>query len=419
MKGSVVRLVAALVLVAPAAFAAEVPPAGSVEALEARIAQLEARDASASGGEPSRLTVNGFISAGFARVDSPWLYDGGQLSDTWSHTAGARAGLQFGMPVTERLGTVLQLLARGSDDFAVEAEWAYASYAATDHDELRVGRQRLPLFMLSEYLDVGYARPWVAAPIEAYNPDLPSAYDGISWRHRINGDWSHELLGYAGSTRAGIGGGDFSIDDMFGVAWFASRGDLTLRAGYAVAQTSFSNPMLSGFEALAGSIDREEGSFGGIGAQYDGERVLLLAEYQQMKVGSWFPDYAQGYATLGVHLGKWMPHLTLADVEITDKDQRYLAALPAMCPPMCMDPPANTMPFPANTLNTLLDSDQQSVTLGVRYDFLANAAAKLDWTRVLDTEDTWGRFTPPDGNYFGQKPAEDVDVFRFAVDVVF
>lgn len=400
----------------------EAGDAARIEALVARVAQLEAQrdQAVTAPAEASRLTINGFLSAGFSRVDADWQYDGGRLDEDWSHTAESIAGLQLGVRVTDRVSAVTQLVGRGEDDFAVGAEWAYVGWQPDEANEWRAGRQRIPLFMLSEYLDVGYAHPGVKPPIEAYNPDLPSAYDGLSWTYRLNrGAWSHEWMLYAGATETGIAGGSFAIDDMVGGAWFASTGPWTLRAGYAEAQTTFSNPMLAGFEPILGAIDREEGSFGGVGLQYDGDRVLVLAEYELMRVGSWFPDYAQGYVTVGLHAGKWMPHLTVADVENTDKDERYVAALPMMCPPVCMDPPANTMAFPADTFNTMLDGDQRSVTLGLRYDFLANAAAKVDWTHVTDTDGTWGKFVPADGNWFGPKPDRHVDVFRLAVDVVF
>lgn len=86
-----------------------------------------------------------------------------------------------------------------------------------------------------------------------------------------------------------------------------------------------------------------------------------------------------------------------------------------------------TLPFPANTLNKLVDGDQQSVTLGLRYDFLPKASVKFDVSAVIDTGDAWGAATPLDSNGNGTnideqlfgKPDTPFYLYRLMLDVVF
>lgn len=56
----------------------------------------------------------------------------------------------------ENLSVTGQLVARG-DTSEVKAEWLYLSYQFNPNLRINVGRQRMPLFLYSDYMDVGYA----------------------------------------------------------------------------------------------------------------------------------------------------------------------------------------------------------------------------------------------------------------------
>jgi hypothetical protein len=146
-----------------------------------------------------------------------------------------------------------------------------------------------------------------------------------------------------------------------------------------------------------------------------------MGEATAIRVDGYFTDSTQEYLTLGYRVGKLMPTVTWASSRITDHDER-----PALSPALCAGPgtpcldAAGTVPLPADTLDRLLESAQDSVTLGARLDFARNAALKLDWTHVLDTHGTFGNFTRNDGNlFYGALPGDDLDAFRVVVDVVF
>lgn len=398
-----------------------------IQAFEARIAQLE-QDAAAPAADAGGLNdwkINGFMSAGFGYLDErEFTYNG--LYNEFSHRADSVVGLQIDAPVADKVHAVLQLTGRGADSFAVNAEWAYIGYRPTDSDEIRVGRQRVPLFMMSEYIEVGYAYPWATPPLEVYMPVLPSAYDGVSWKHQFTtGSWQHDLQLYWGSESFEVTGGTFNAENVFGIGVQTSIGDWQFGLTYAQPSATISGAQLDGLAGL-GLIEpmvSDPVQFGGVGVQYDNGKLLLMGEATHIKVEGYFPDTDQEYLTVGYRFGKWMPHLTYASSRITDEDER--PAAPGLMSTYCPAPgvglcqPDGT-PMPNNFVAALMDNVQDSATLGLRYDFAANAALKFDWTRVLDTHGTIGHFTRNDGMIGGAyNPGDDIDLYRVVVDVVF
>ena len=57
--------------------------------------------------------------------------------------------IQVSGDINERMTATGQLVARGSDDYNADFEWAYLTYAATDNVSVSAGRLRMPLFKYS------------------------------------------------------------------------------------------------------------------------------------------------------------------------------------------------------------------------------------------------------------------------------
>lgn len=286
----------------------------------------------------------------------------------------------------------------------------------------------------------------------------------MSWLHKFTaGSWQHDLQLNWGSTKSPTDAvSQIDAEDAWGVGVKSTRGDWQFGANISGAKLTANNPLFTALATLGlmEEIDRVNISYGSLGAQYDNGELLVMAEVTQVKIDGVIPDAENAYMTVGYRVGKVMPHLTYSSSRITDEEERadiaYLATqddlfgnadgLPDLCPlgdpnpnaSLCLaiipnpglplPPPGATVgvPFPADTLSRMLNAEQDSVTLGVRYDFLPNAALKFDWTRVLDTHDTFGLFNVPSGNVFIDaagaplaKPDEDIDIFRVVVDVVF
>ncbi|MFZ5756335.1 MAG: hypothetical protein ACOY3X_05495 [Pseudomonadota bacterium] len=436
MKTKMLRLSLGAMLMVPVASMAEVTDE-QMSALEARIAQLEAEGsggASADAGGFGKVKVNGFMSAGFGRAElDDFSYDNG-LDEEWSHKADAVVGLQLDAQVNDRTSAVVQLVGRGPENFDVSAEWAYIGYRPTAQDEVRAGRLRSTFFMMSEYLEVGYAYPWARPPAEVYRSGLPSSFEGLYWRHSFSGgDWTHESQLTWGSTKSPSGSTTpIRADSAAGIGLNSSSGNWQLSAKYSQADLTGSNSLLDAL-VLFGMAEPLEDSrirYAALGAQYDNGSLLVMAEATRVDIDGTFADTAQAYLTVGYHLGKFLPHVTFASSGVSDKDERPInPGIPALCAGfgVCLPDGAmngtldgNPDPFPADTLQRLLESEQDSVTLGLRYDFLPNAAIKADWTHVLDTYDSFGLFARDDGNvFYGAGPGDGIDIFRVVVDVVF
>lgn len=417
------RLTKAILVAAPALCLPVLAAAATDEeyqALEARLAQLEAARSTApdAGATASRLKINGFMSAGFGRVDvDDFGFNG--LNEEWSHKTDSVVGLQLDGQVNSQTRAVLQLVGRGSTDFDVDAEWAYVGWRPDNRNELRAGRQRYPFFMLSEYLEVGYSYPWATPPVEVYDPGFPSSYDGLSWKGTyMLGSFSNDLHAFWGTSSVSGSTGTVALDNAFGAGLLSSVGNWQFSLNYAQSDTSYTGNALFDTLALAGVVDPvvdEPGWFGGLGMQYDNGSLLLMAEATRVQSGGFFANTDQFYTTAGYRFGKFLPHLTYSSTHTTDKDTRPDSpVIPALCTgpgTLCLDA-AGTIPFPVDTLARVLESEQDSVTLGLRYDFLPNADLKVDWTRVLDTHDSFGQFDREDGNvFYGAKPGDDIDLF--------
>ncbi len=426
------------------------------QALEARLAQLEARDAAAPAASAlDKIKINGFLSAGFGWADTAdgQSYDTG-LNSTVTHTADSVAGLQVDAQVNERTRAVMQLVGRGTDNFDAGLEWAYISWRPTDADEFRIGRQRDRLYLLSEYLEVGYAYPWARPPVEMYRADHPSAYDGLSWQRRLAaGAWQHDVTLSWGRPAIPSGDrGSVRSDDNVSLGIASTHGNWQFGAELTSASITVENSLFDAFSAMGfmPPSDRDKSVYATAGLQYDNGSLLVISEFTNIEVDGTLPDSQAAYLTVGYRFGKFLPHVTYSGTKLSDGRQPLLpllaiqddlfgnpSATPDLCPLIDPNPaaafclavvpnmtplPGTTMgiPFPADTLGRLMDREQQSVTVGVRYDFLPNAALKLDWTRVLDTNGTLGFFTPVNGDLFNTAlPEQDVDVVRAVVDVVF
>ncbi|MGV8835570.1 MAG: DNA topoisomerase IV, partial [Cellvibrio sp.] len=101
--------------------------------------------------------ISGFLSVGGGMVDDETSvsYDGYSEEDlTFDRNL---LGLQVTGKVSERITATAQLLARSENDYQVDAEWAYLTWQASDNGKVRAGRLRTPLYMYSDFLDVGYS----------------------------------------------------------------------------------------------------------------------------------------------------------------------------------------------------------------------------------------------------------------------
>jgi hypothetical protein len=391
--------------------------------------------------EGVRLTLSGFGTAGVVHSDeehADYVVDqfkpnGPGATRRWSGDVDSRVGLQLNADVRPGLGAVVQVVSqqRYDNTYKPVIEWANVKWQATPDLSVRAGRIVLPIFMLSDSRRVGYANPWVRPPVEVYYMVPITSTDGVdaNWR-RTFGEVTHSLQATMGRADAkfppqpSIGSGEAKVRDIFAAVYTFERGFLTGRLNYGQAKLTIEqyDPLFAGFRQFgppgAAIADRYEvrgrkTDFVGVGISYDPGAWFLVGEWAHFDTHSIVGAKQAWYASGGYRLGKVTPYATYAHIEphgATSDPGLPLAGLP---PPLAAA---------AGQLIALLNAQlsvvprQTTWSLGVRWDFLRNAAIKLQWDRVRRAEGSIGTFANLQPGF---TPGGTVNLLSAAVDFVF
>ncbi|RAH34507.1 sulfate ABC transporter permease, partial [Vibrio vulnificus] len=129
-----------------------------------------------------QLTISGFGSLSASKSDqaTPIIQEK-EFTDEWCWDCETTLGVQLDWAMNENWRASLQVVKQPHDDFSDPTlAWAFVEYRGDDWST-KLGRQRIPLFLMSEYLFVSQAYPWFRPPIDVYDSVLGiSNYDGLS-----------------------------------------------------------------------------------------------------------------------------------------------------------------------------------------------------------------------------------------------
>lgn len=340
------------------------------------------------------LNFSGFLSVGGGMVDDDQApaYAGYDEEDlTFDDNL---LGIQISGKVSDKLTATVQLTARSENNYEVEAEWAYLSWQATENSKLRVGRLRTPFYMYSDFLDVGYAYPWISPPREVYY--LPfNNVNGVDYYTTAS------LGSFDASFQAYFGGFDDELDmdangvmesaktrNQVGVAATLGKGWWTLRAAYHQADLSVdvsgvTMPVfgtLGGFATVLAQngfaqnannllVEDDRSTFAEIGLNIDAGRVVAAVEYVEFSPDdSLLSKNKRGFVMGGVRFGEWLVHLTAAQA----KDE---ASKPEAGIPLSQQTAPLIGALQAVAANQVQERDV--LTLGARWDVTSGTALKF------------------------------------------
>lgn len=105
--------------------------------------------------------------------------------DGWDMSPDSRAGVKVKASFTDSLSFSVQADIHGADSSNPEIDWAYLRYLITDQIFVDIGRKALPLFFYSDFVNVGYAYPWVRVPGNIYGWPIKN-YNGISGQYTVD-----------------------------------------------------------------------------------------------------------------------------------------------------------------------------------------------------------------------------------------
>jgi hypothetical protein len=388
-----------------------------------------------------QLTFSGYGTLGAAHSDNDqadYLVDAfkpngpGYTRDV-SWDVDSRLGLQAAARFTPSVSAVVQVLVqqRHDNSYRPVVEWANLKFDATPDLALRAGRMVLPVYMVTDSRRVGYANPWVRPPVEVYSMVPVTSIDGADaiWRTPLAGGTNtmQLTLGRSSSDFPDASGFDAGTAEARKIVAFVDNfeiGAFTLRGSYGEAKLTIEayREAFAVFrqfgpagEAIADRYvpDDRRVTFVGVGATYDPGPWFATGEYARFNTRSIVGHRSAWYLSGGARLGKFTPYATYARID--SESDTSDAGLPVAALPAPLQPTAAMLNAALNAqLNAL--PRQNTLSLGVRWDFYRNAALKVQYDQVSLADGSFGTFgNVQPGFRFGGK----VRIFSAAVDFVF
>ncbi|GMQ88014.1 MAG: hypothetical protein BMS9Abin08_1230 [Gammaproteobacteria bacterium] len=323
------------------------------------------------------ISFSGFANANYHITNDSAPFNGvsGQGHDDKGSFAGTNAGLNFRADISERFNFTAQFFGVEEDnDFNAHFELAFATLKVTDDVDFRAGKTKLPAGLVNEYVNVGYALPWINAPAVIYSelalPGGPQvtrqAYTGVALvGNRNTGEWT-----FGGN----LFGGEVDLDSgklrqLYGLTLNADWNDLVQ------FQATYYTGEMNGITTMP-AMNGQDNEAWLIGAKADWNNVVVYAEKARVEMGNISAaDRDSWYTTVGYRFGKLLPFVNYESYERGNTDE------------------------------------QTTATLGVRWDFMPSVALKAEVARI-DTDKGLGLFA-------AGTPSDEVMMYGLGLSTVF
>jgi hypothetical protein len=160
-------------------------------------------------------------------------------------------GLQADITINNWLSLTGQGLVRKDavDEYGAEATLAFAKAKVTDELSVRVGRLGSPIFLISEYRNVGYANTFIRPPQEMYSQVPFNGTDGIDaiWQHGFGPTSVTAQLSFGTNKNDIVGGQSMRLKKLTSVNLVAEYGPFTARLGHTQGKATLEgSPTLEG-----------------------------------------------------------------------------------------------------------------------------------------------------------------------------
>lgn len=359
----------------------------------------------------------------------------------WRWDGDSMAALQLSADMGRGSRVVWQLQAK--DDAAARwrphTEWLFASWELDADSSFKAGRLVLPVFLLSETRNVGYAQPNARPVNTVYQLNPISTLDGISFQSSTSlagGQASAELLAGRRKIELAIG----HIDARFGVVATAGwrRGPLLLRGTGASFKLDVDLPSTEAVLALASSgatdcsncqqVLAARNARQGIRASMWSAAAVLeqgpltwqFEVTERLSNSSVIPDSRGWYLLASWRQGAWTPSISHGRVRFLEPPLGLQTAAGAGATALAFN----------NALDRYLQNpgDRQVWQLGLRRELSEKMALKLQYERLKQTRETHiGQLNgmavyplaAPLGSYLGPDWDGRMNVVSISLDLVF
>lgn len=388
----------------------------------------------------AEMRIDGFASFVAGQVlDKDELGGGDYLgyTDKMNFQNESVFGIQFRSDLSEGLSATGQIVGAGENDYEAKVNWAFLKYDVDGKLNVKFGRQRLPFFLYSDFLDVGYAYSWVTPPNEVYDLSGFENIDGVNFEYTSQmGAWSSRLNFIYGASETTITSGANSYyittKDFKDITWNMSNDWLTLQLTYSesisgisaydqlstalqqiMAETIDNAPAFAPFAITDEELDlltinEDESKYIEAGVAVDMGDWLAAFEYTHaaLENAPTSEDRNSWYVMGGYRWNAYTFVLTYAEFENPNVDE-VLEILDRFTP-LTADPEVAAALAGADKLYRI-GNEAQSYTLSMRYDFHPSAAFKVEYNaQTADYE-----YAP--GNVTTREPS----FIRMGLDLVF
>lgn len=363
------------------------------------------------------------------------FYDYAYYVEEWAWDKESLIALQMVASINNRLDATIQLVAKAADEWTPDIDWFYLTYKLNDSSKIMAGRRMLPMYYFSEYMEVGFAYPWIRPPANLYWWEI-TQFNGLTYLYNFElGNWNLDFSAFMGEETqtkikshdfwrnrggyyfppAGVyisGTADVTWSDIIGVNLAAANDWLDIRASYfstrytTTSDVMFFDELDSNGDGIADTvIERRTNpdgtpirsgqwsltdfdlSFYGLGGSMYFKYATVLFDYNYVTYddgyGSRFPTF---YVSAIYNHDTWQPYVGMsqAKLKITEDFDGF---------------------------GTGEAEEHQIITLGLRYNVMANAALKFELNKFKDKGD---RSPWYDFSYHN-----DATLFSVALDFIF
>lgn len=375
-----------------------------------------------------RLKMYGYITAAGAMATNN-LKGRYLTSDKLTFNGDARAGLQFNADLTDKLHSVVQIAARSNNqiEWNVAVEWAYLGYDITENLTFRAGRLRVPFYLYSESLQVGFSYPWARAPLDMYASPI-TALESLDLTYSFDiGEVNNRLQFWASGTadQNESDGNTIALEDIYNLNLTTTYGPITTRLSYThlimdgviVRRQNYPFPRtaIPAVAAQAGgtatctedfpvsatncmnwemrlnandSLDYYSAAF-----RYDDGKYFMISEGSIFKAskGDFARQSDSGYVTFGMRYKNYTPYFGHGWRYSTDDNDLIRKTLP--------------------------DFKSKSATLGLRYALTNNSAVTFQAQRFFEIQGP-GNFSA-EAIEPGKTDLDNTNVYTLTFDAVY
>lgn len=332
------------------------------------------------------INTSGFfsITGGMTLDETPLYGYNDEKLDFKNESLGA---LQFTAQASEKVSATIQMLARGKNDFDIEAEWAFLNYKVSENLDIKGGRFRIPRTSMADYLDARHSYHWVREPKGVYSAPF-TTLEGLRATYQFAiGDWEQTIDGLYGNYHNAnfiVEGTTFEptlmeAENWVGMQWRATDYTWSIQASAhrfdhklmpKETQNGINNatgeyPELADNLTISGDETSYSYSFGVL---FDDDEWLMQTEYTYSQLTGFLGEQYSFYISGGYHFGDFLVHLTYED----DDNKPYYEFADIVDDENDKQKALNFM--------SIFEKDSEAYSLGVRYDLDINTALKAQLT---------------------------------------